>query len=158
VSIQAKNLEISPVAGGTYTLAVQGVKKGSYDLDFHALSSRFKDSQITLKDVEIATGAQHLYLLKGEAANGGSLESSGGFSGSVTATNSDRLLTYASPTALETQLPAGTQTFSLVVGYDARARTDSFSAELDGKPISGMFHPAPGKLEKVQIPLHPGRN
>src|SRR5262249_21233283 len=162
VSIQAKNLEISPVSSGTYTLAVQSVKKSSYDLDLHALSSSFKDSRITLKDVEIATGTRHLYLLKGDAANGGSLEVSGGFSGSgagtVTATNGGRLLTYASPTALETQLPAGTQTFSLVVGYDARARRDSFSAELDGKPISGMFPPLPRKLEKVQIPVHPGRN
>lgn len=155
VGIQAKSLEISPVANGTYTLAVQSAKKGAYDLELHALSSNFQDAKLALAGVGIEARMRHLYLLKGDVANGGSLEVSGGFSGNG---EGARLLTYASPTAFETQLPAGTETFSLVLCYDSRARSDSFSAALDGKPISGMFHPAPGKLEKVDIPLHAGTN
>ena len=159
VNIQAKTLEISPVVPGTYTLTVNSATKGAYDLELAAFSPRYQGTHVELKNVQIEAGARHLYLFRADTANGGSLQLLGGFGGqSDPAKNVNRALTYANPVGSETRLPAGTQAFSLIVFYSPRARPDSFSAMLDGNQITRMFHPTPGGFERVDIPIHPGRN
>lgn len=157
INIQGKKLEITPAVTGIYTLTVTSATKGAYDLDLAALSATYQGTNVQLKDVQIEAGAQHVYLFRADVASGGSLQLSGGFSGDA-ANNSNRMLTYASPMSAETDLPSGTRGFSLVLFYDSRSRSDSFSAVLDGQQITGLFHPSAGGFERVDIPIHPGRN
>ncbi len=160
INIQAKKMEISPAINGLYTLTIQSARRGAYDLELAALSPEFQGSKIGLKDVQIEARARHLYLFKGEAANGGNLTLSGGFNGRTGASNDSdqKILTYAAPVSNQTNLPAGTRTFSVVVFYDSHANAGSFSATLDGHSVASMFHLMPGTFEKVDLSLHPGKN
>jgi hypothetical protein len=159
INIQAKKLEISPAVNGLYTLSIQSTRKGAYDLELVALSPAFQDSKVGLKGVQIEARARHVYLFKADTANGGSLQILGGFNGAGAGDDRDqKLLTFAAPVSSQTNLPAGTRAFSLIIFYDSRASAGSFSATLDGQQLAGMFHPAPGRLEKVDLPLHPGHN
>ncbi len=159
VNIQAKTLEISPAVPGTYTLTVNSATKGAYDLELAAFSPSYQRTHVELKNVQIEAGARHLYLFRADTANGGSLQLFGGFGGEGDAAkNVNRTLSYANPIGSETRLPVGTQLFSLIIFYNSHARFDSFSALLDGNQITNMFHPTPGGFERVDIPVHPGRN
>ncbi len=159
VNIRAKTLEISPVVPGTYTLTVNSATKGAYDLELAAFSPSYQGSHVDFKDVQIEAGARHVYLFRAETASGGSLQLFGGFGAEGDAAkNVNRMLTFANPSGSETRLPSGTQLFSLIIFYDSHARFDSFSALLDTNQITNVFHPSPGGFERVNIPLHPGRN
>lgn len=159
IHIQAKSLNISGAVAGTHVLTVSSATGGAYDLQLAALSPSFQGSNVGLSNVQIEAGARHVYLFRADTANGGSLQLLGGYSGEGdTAKNGNRMLSYANPIGSKTHLPLGTRVFSLVVFYDSRASSDRFSALLDENQITNMFHPAPGKFEKVDIPIHPGRN
>jgi H+/Cl- antiporter ClcA len=61
-------------------------------------------------------------------------------------------------TRAETDLPAGTTSFPLLIFYDPAVIASSFAATLNGDAVSSSFHPTPGGFELVNIPLVSGAN
>ena len=70
----------------------------------------------------------------------------------------NKFLQYFKPMQVRTELPAGTQSFSLSIIYGKTVKRETFKAMLNRKDISGQFDPLPGKLEVVNIPLAQGSN
>jgi hypothetical protein len=69
----------------------------------------------------------------------------------------DAFLAYLSPVERTTNLPAGTQSFDVIIIYGSTIDPSTFEASLNKEPFSG-FHPVAGPSETVTIPLSPGRN
>jgi hypothetical protein len=69
----------------------------------------------------------------------------------------DVFLSYANPTQVRTDLPAGTTSFNVTIIYGPTIIHGSFQAVLNGAPFFG-FTPKPGMSETVTIPLSRGRN
>lgn len=70
----------------------------------------------------------------------------------------DKFLQYFNPIQASTELPAGTQSFNLIIIYGNTIKRETFSATLNGTDISKQFDPLLGKLEIVKIPLTQGTN
>ena len=158
VNIRSKDLEVSPVLPGTYKLTISTVASGSYGLDIAGFSREFQMRDVTFDDIPILAGTRHSYLVRPAGARAGGIELSGGFDGGVSASSTRPLLTYASPSAPETKLPAGSRSFPIVVFYDSRIVPKTFAARLDGRDISRAFRPVPGKFQTVPVPAHRGLN
>ena len=82
----------------------------------------------------------------------------GAFNGGTKSPGTDGLLTFASPTAVRTELPPGTTRTELLMFYAAGINPDSFRARLNGRKASTLFHPYPGWREVAGVPLAPGVN
>ena len=84
---------------------------------------------------------------------------SGGFDGGGQRPKDvNKFLTYANPSDSQTDLPAGTTTFPLMIFYGSNMITPSFKASLNGVDITSLFNPNPGSHETVPINLAAGRN
>jgi hypothetical protein len=70
----------------------------------------------------------------------------------------NRFLKYANPTTVSTTLPVGVRRFDLVVLYAAGIVPGTFTAELNGVPITPRFAPTPGGVDVVRLDLQPGSN
>jgi hypothetical protein len=70
----------------------------------------------------------------------------------------NEFLRYLSPTGNPVGLPSGTTGFELTMLYGPTTIPASFTAVLNGTPVTGLFSPAPGTTNTVPIPLEPGRN
>jgi hypothetical protein len=158
-SIDEKRLDMMPPQPGTYTLSVYGTRNGAYDLEFRTDSgdSVPPPSSTVLEAVPAWVGSRQSYSLT-IPPGGGPIDVSGAFMGAQQGKASARLLTYASTLASDSSLPAGAKSFPVVIFYGAQAISSTFSATLDGTAITASFHPASGRFDIVQVPLHPGRN
>ena len=84
---------------------------------------------------------------------------SGGFDGGGQRPKDvNKFLTYANPSDSQTDLPAGTTIFPLMIFYGNNAITSTFKASLNGVDITNLFSPTAGNHETVNLPLSPGRN
>lgn len=70
----------------------------------------------------------------------------------------NKFLQYFNPTQMRTDLPAGTQSFNLMIIYGNTIKRETFSATLNGKDVTSQFDPLSGKMEIVKIPLTQGTN
>ncbi len=151
-----KTLDLRPPQPGSYTLTVYGTGNGAYDLELHSTSGTVSHPRTVLAHVPASVGSRHSYSLT-VPSGGGPVEVSGGFGGSQDK-GSERLLTYASPLAGESNLPTGTTSFPIIIFYGAQAIPSTFSAVLNGVSITASFHPGVRRFEIVPLRLRPGRN
>jgi len=157
--VDAKVLDLTPGAPGTYNLTVTGTGTGTYDLDLTAFDPTFQRSYTTIEDMPVSPGSTQVYTFTLPVAPGGSFPVSGGFlGGGQRPRDVNHFLTYANPTSSETDLPAGTTSVPLLIFYDAQVIAATFSATLNGTDVTGLFHPAAGTFERVDVPLLSGSN
>jgi hypothetical protein len=156
-STDEKTLDLRPPQPGSYALTVYGTRDGAYDLEFRSANGLSSRSPMVLEGVPAWVGSRQSYSLT-IPSGGGPIEISGAFMGAQQDKESARLLTYASPLAGDSTLPAGTKTFPIVIFYGAQAIPSTFSVTLDGAAITAGFHPVSGRFEVVSLRLHPGRN
>lgn len=147
--IDARELELTRLTDGDYTLDVIGLAPGRYTLGAY-LSDRAGHARGTLDvaGVETQAGQTHRYRL--EVATPPRLT---GFLG-----HDARLLSYAAPTTARAELPPGATTATIVIVYGPTITHDSFRATLDGRDVTARFKPAPGVPEAVALPVAPGSN
>jgi hypothetical protein len=155
--VEEKTLDLRPPQPGMYELTVYGTRNGAYDLEFDGSNGLTDHPRRVLEAVPAWVGSRQSYSLT-IPPGGGPIEISGAFTGAQQGNASARLLTYASPLASDSSLRTGTKRFPVVIFYGARAISSTFSATLDGTTITASFHPASGRFDIVQVPLHPGRN
>jgi len=158
VNIQAKTLEVSPLPAGTYKLTVTGTGTGTYDLEFQSDDPNFQTAQTAINGMPVSPGSVQIYSITSPIPSGGAFPLSGGFDGGGGHDGVNDFLTYANPTTSETDPPAGTTSFPLLIFYDPAVIANTFTATLQGADISSQFHPTPGGFEVVNIPLVSGSN
>lgn len=149
--VEGRELELTQLRPGAYTLDVLGIAAGAYDVSFYSAVS-VGDSRTTLElaDVPTRPGLAHRYVLEWPAAAGVPPRVIGAWSQGA------GLLTYAYPLASRTEVPGPSAT--LVVFYASVIVPGSFHATLGGRDVSARFHPAPDGHEVVSLPLAPGAN
>ncbi len=147
-----------PIAGD-YQLQINGTGTGTYSLNILAYDPELNASIERFKDMPITLGDIHNYAFYFAKTVGSEVEVSGGFDGGGQRPRDvNTFLSYSSPTASRTALPAGTTTYPLMIFYGKTILPTSFRAELNGADISTWFHPTPGGHELVSLPVQPGRN
>src|SRR5262249_8288045 len=72
--------------------------------------------------------------------------------------DANQFLTFASPVALASLVPAGQNNFPLVIFYGPTTDPTSFSASLNGQDVHSLFAPEPGTAQPVNIPLPNGQS
>jgi len=157
----AKEIHVPGAAAGHYTVDVTGTGDGTYILTMAGYGARMRSSRAEFWGVPITSGEVHSYSFDYDPATAGSgtpLAISGAFSGGGQKKVVDELLSYSRPASRQTQLPAGTTSYAVMIFYGSGLNSSSFQAVLNGVDITSSFHPAPGTSENVTIPLVSGRN
>lgn len=154
-----KKLRVGNPIDGGYRLRVLGTGSGTYDLDVEVNRSAGGGDLSTLLKVPIAAGVVHEYSFDFSGVGGTTLALSGGFDGGgQRPADVNRFLSYVTPTQTRNQLPAGTTSVSITVGYGATTIPATFQAVLNGADVSSAFQPEAGKLQTVTLPVASGSN
>lgn len=158
--VESKMLEVSPLPDGAYTLRVMATSDGDYTLDFHYQGKDYEGLAVsTVADIPIAAGGVHAYAFDAPIQPGQPLPLRGGFDGGGQRPRDvNKFLSYSTVSGNRTDLPAGTTALPLLIFYDAATLPGSFTAVLNGVPITSSFHPVSGGFESVSIPLRRGIN
>ncbi len=67
-------------------------------------------------------------------------------------------LRYANPKESQTELPAGQNTFEVLIYYGKTIKKETFKATLNDQDIKSLFYPVPGGGDYVKLNLKNGRN
>lgn len=155
INISAKTLEVSPVATGAYTLTVTGTDTGTYDLEFASFDPTFQQNGTVINGMPVSAGSVQKFLITTPVVPGATFPLSGGFDGGGGHEGVNDFLSYGNPTTTESDLPAGTSSFPLLIFYDPAVIAGTFTATLNGVDVSSSFNPTAGGFEIVNIPLVP---
>ncbi len=158
INISAKTLEVSPPATGTYTLTVTGTGSGTYDLEFNSFDPNFQSSGTIVSGMPVSPGSVQTFLITTPITPGAAFPLSGGFDGGGGHEGVNDFLSYGNPTTTESDLPAGTTSFPLLIFYDPATIAGSFTASLNGVDVTTSFNPTPGSFQIVNLPLVSGNN
>ena len=153
---EVRLLRVQATAGDAYWLHVLPTDRKTYRIDFlFQGAGTGKDSvHIPATEISIAPGEEHLFFLSGDSmcsdrfVTGGFPKRSG---------QSAPLLTYAFPVSNNIHL-SNTRALRMVIVYDPEISPSSFIATLNGRVITQLFHPIPGRIEAVSLPANVGRN
>ena len=155
-------LDIIGAVDGDYLVTIVGIGAesiGKYDMEIRArnsTSSRFKQF---ITNIQTGPSMVNKFLFHYDSSyiQGGTL--SGGFDGGGQRPKDvNKFLSYANPSDSQTDLPAGTTTFPLMIFYGSNIITGTFKAMLNGIDITSLFNPTPGSHQTVNLNLVPGRN
>ena len=155
-----KEIEITGAINGDYLVRVTGIGSGKYGIQVWLDNkTRQSYSKTLASDVQTSRNAVHTYSVHYDSTNLSATAASGGFDGGGQRPKDvNKFLTYANPSDSQTDLPAGTATFPLMIFYGNNAITSTFKASLNGIDITSLFNPNPGNHETVTINLTAGRN
>jgi hypothetical protein len=155
-----KEVDVPAPTAGVYTMTVVGTATGSYSAQVTATGDvETQQARTTLLDVPTTPGEVHTYQFSYDpAAANTPIELRGGFTGGGQRTDVDELLSYSSPVARQTSLPAGTTSTRVRISYAGAIVAGTFQATLEGVDVTTEFHPVPGSAETVVVPLVAGRN
>jgi hypothetical protein len=152
-----KELEIMRPATGDYSLYVMGTGTGTYALYITAIDTNGDASEKSFKGVSITPGEVHNYNFYYANAAGAGIDI--GFDGGGQRPKDvNKFLSYARPSMRQTDLPAGTSNYNLIVLYGEDILPSTFNADLNGTDISEKFSPNPGEAQSINLSLDPGRN
>jgi len=155
-------LDIIGAVDGEYLFAIVGTGSGptgKYDMEIRARNSTSTRFKQFINNIQTGPGVVNKFLFHYDSSyiQGGTL--SGGFDGGGQRPRDvNKFLSYANPSDSQTDLPAGTTTFPLMIFYGSNMITPSFKASLNGVDITSLFNPNPGNHETVTINLTAGRN
>lgn len=152
-----KMIYVAQPASDQYTLSATGTADGSYSAEFEIFDGNGGKTESTFVNVPISSGAAQKFAINYDSTGQTPIQVYGAFTGNLLPiSDSNKFLTYASPSAALT-LVSGT-TAPAVIFYDSTVVSSTFSATLNGKDVSALFHPQPGTHETVMVPLQTGQN
>lgn len=154
----SKELTFGEPLDGEYSLEVIGTGSGDYALEVRAMDNTMQRSSFLADQVPITPNERHSYRFHFSGTGTAPLEFIANFNGNGQNTKVNSLLSYNAPTNNRTQLPAGTDAYTVSVFYSRSILSQSFRAVFNGADISSAFHPIPGTNERVTLPLTVGRN
>ena len=146
---EGRELELTRLADGDYSLDVIGLAPGHYSLEAY-LTDRADQPRGTLDVASVATRAGETHRYRLQVATPPRLTGVLG--------HDARLLSFALPTTTRAELPHGVTSATVVIVYAPTIARESFRATLGGRDVSALFKPVPGTPEAVRLPLAPGSN
>ena len=157
---QPKEIEIVGAVNGDYTVEITGTGSGKYGFKVWADNSlRQSFSKTLASEIYISSNEVHTYSVHYDNNDLSAAIASGGFDGGGQRPKDvNKFLSYANPSDSQTDLPAGTTTFPLMIFYGNNAITSTFKATMNGIDIANLFSPTAGNYETVNLPLSAGRN
>lgn len=143
-----------------HTVTAIGTGVGTYSAVFNTTSARCgQDAVQQLLDVPTTPGEVHSYEFSYDpTSTTRSLSLRGAFQGGGQRDEVDGFLSYVTPTAHQTGLPAGTFSTKVTVLYGTSVIPSTFQAVLEGTDVTSWFHPVPGGREAISIRPVTGRN
>jgi len=116
-------------------------------------------TEMSLKNIPIGLNEVQTFNINYSSTPGQTIQVTGGFDGGgQNPASVNTFLSYSKLASSRTTLPAGTQTYTIVIFYSPVVMPGTFSATLNGSNVTSMFHPQPGTSEAVAVPLQAGRN
>jgi hypothetical protein len=156
-----KEVEITPVPGGTYTLTIWPEGRHRVDLDIHvADTNQVQSRSITLNDVPANGKAPLIFTISVDTQDLSKLAVTypGAFIADPPGPGA-QLITYANPRKHGVYLTKKTKTYALTLFYALDIQPTAFRATVNGKDIARLFHPRPGFAETVHLTgFHDGVN
>lgn len=147
---ESRVLEIHSAAIGRYSLKVSPTDRSTYNIGFSCTGIDGPSAHISASDLGIAPGEEHSFIVM-IAPMCSETFVFGAFGG-----RSSGLLTYGYPMANHVSLAS--HSFRLVIVYDTRMTPSTFAATIDGNSVANLFHPKPGSIEAVTMPVKPGHH
>lgn len=147
---ESRVIEIHSAAMGRYSLLVNPTDRSTYNIGFSCTGIDGPSAHISASDLGIAPGEEHSFNIMIAPVCSETFVS-GAFEG-----RRSGLLTYGYPMANHVSLAA--ESFRLVIVYDRRIIPSTFAATLDGNSVANLFHPKPGSIEAVAMPINPGHH
>ena len=163
--VESASFEADTPMDGQYKITVIGTSTGKYYLDIDSYDVNFTANVQEIDgatypgkidNYEITYSSVPGYHVADKYTGSSSIPVFDGKGQSPEEVN--KFLQYLKPTQVRTELPAGTQSFSLSIIYGKTIKYETFAATLNGKNITSQFEPLPGKLEVVSVPLIKGSN
>lgn len=156
LAVAGENIFIPNAAWGVYRVLAAGTDRIPGDCVVFSVDPEARASVISLKALPVLPGQHYSFTLGFEP---GSLKLSGGFAPSRRkGLKAPALLSYATPTTHAYVLPRGVRLAPLVIFYGEEMDPASFSAAVNGRTVTGRFHPKAGGWEVVRVPVVPGKN
>lgn len=150
----AKTLFVANPIPGSYRLSVMGTGSGTYTCQFLTEDLSGGGSETRLEKIPILQGEVHKFVFEFDGKPGAHLRLVGGFTEIAESTAKEApLLSYATPTARSIHATSRRREFPVFIFYGPGVVASTFSAELNGKTVTSLFHPKPAGWELVQIPL-----
>ena len=156
-----KFLDVIGAVNGDYLVTVVGTGKlaSKYAMEISAENDRNEEMEILIENINIGQHVVNKCILHYESKDMKKTLLSGGFDGGGQRPKDvNKFLSYANPSDSQTDLPAGTTTFPLMIFYGNNAITSTFKATMNGIDIANLFSPTAGNYETVNLPLSAGRN
>ena len=156
-----KFLDVIGAVDGDYIVTVvgTGIEQSNYEMEIRARNSNSARFKSGMESISTGPNVVNKFLFHYDSSyiQGGTL--SGGFDGGGQRPKDvNKLLSYANPSDSQTDLPAGTSTFPLMIFYGNSAIIGTFKATLNGADVTSLFNPIPGSHETLNINLVSGRN
>jgi len=151
-----RQMEISNPVPGLYRMQIMAAQSGRYGLywsdKMHANMSGREYSNLP-----IDTGELQIYdFMVGATGSGDSIR--GDFTGNKAAGEADQLLTWGRPNSEKVNLRPGEKSYDAIIVYGTTVIPNSFRARMNDEDLKNLFHPEPGRIESVSLPLRTGRN
>ncbi len=140
---------------GVYELRFAGVIKGRYGFEMSVLPPFGPRECVRICWVAISPGEEHRYRMAI-----GETDAISGFVGAFVGSRcvgqrESRFLSYGYPRSSSVVVRCRKKAAAahFVVCYGASVDASSFRAQLNGGDVSRCFHPSPGAIERVKVPL-----
>jgi hypothetical protein len=147
-----KVLYLGKPALGLYRLSITGIGRGTYDCKITGSSPAGGRVKTDLKGIPSEPGGVYSFALAFDDASSPPLQVRGALElGSQTKSGGIPLLSYAAPASADVKLAPGKAEFDLLIVYSLQIDPSSFSATLDGRVLTSLFHPKPGSAEFVRV-------
>jgi hypothetical protein len=151
--VESKVLQIRTSGGNSYLLHVMPTGRTLYRLEFRCWSD-VGSARVPSGDLGISSGEEHTFSISANANCSKPFVTGAFFNPSGP---KPPLLSYASPDSpfvhLARDVPA-----RIVIVYDRDISPSSFVATLNGHVITHLFHPKPGRIESLALPVKRGEN
>jgi hypothetical protein len=156
---ETKEIDIQRPLEGEYTLKVIGTGEGAYALEIRTYDLEVTPSSAVFTGIPIFPGVTHDYFFYYSKEVGSPLNVCGNFDGKGQRPRDvNKFLTYSNPTQSQTVLPAGSNTYSMMIFYANSVIPGTFNAVLNRQDVTSLFNPVPGTNEVLTLNLNMGRN
>lgn len=156
-----KVINIEWAESGDYLLVVSNriTKMATYKLVVNPYDNSGYALKMSIENIRTGLYSVSKFLFHADSANIKNCSLSGGFDGGGQRPKDvNKFLTYANPSDSQTDLPAGTRAFSLIIFYDLAIIPETFKARFNDMIISNLFRRNPGGWDIVTINLKDGDN
>jgi len=154
-----KVLYLAKPTFGLYRLSTTGIGEGTYDCKITGSGPTGGRVKTDLKSIPIEPGGAYHFALAFDEAASPPLQVRGALElDSRAKSGGTPLLSYAAPAGADVKLASGKADLDLLIVYSREIDPSSFSAALDGRVVTSLFHPKAGTSEFVRVSVQGARN